>query len=92
MLTVSPNHCQGARLTWIRVFTSFGFEQQVGRRFAGTIFFSKSTSAFAWTRLLGAGVLPQRYFGRQLNNSSLVALDCYFSSLLDSLSLKKCVS
>ena len=30
------------------------------------------------------GVPSARHFGRQLNNFSLVALDCYFSSLLDS--------
>ena len=77
MFTASPNHCQGARLTWIRVFTSSGFEQQVGWRFACsvTIFFSKLTSAFAWTRLQGTGVL-------------LVALDCFLFSLLDSYLLR----
>ena len=33
LYTTTPNHCQGARLTWIRVFTFNGFEEQVGRRF-----------------------------------------------------------
>ena len=32
-----------------------------------------------WAR----GVLPPRHFAGQLNNFPLVALDCYFSSLLD---------
>ena len=88
--TASPSHCQGARLTWNQGFTSS--EQQVGWRFActGTIFFCKLTSAFAWTRLLGAGVLPPRHLARQLTN--LVALECYFSLPLGSLSLKKCPS
>ena len=99
--TASPSHCQGARLTWIMVFTfllfrpaviSYGFEQQVGWRFActGTTFFSKLTSAFAWTRLLGAGVLPPKHLARPLTN--LVALECCFSSPLGSLSLMKCPS
>ena len=90
--TASPNHCQGARLTWNQGFTSSGFEQQVGWRFActGTIFFSKLTSAFAWTRLLGAGVLPPRHLARQLTSSrSATSLHLSAHYLLRSVPLKQ---
>ena len=88
--TASPNHCQGARLTWNQGFTSS--EQQVGWRFActGTIFFCKLTSAFAWTRLLGAGVLPPRHLARQLTSiRSATSLHLSAHYLLRSVPLKQ---
>ena len=87
LYTTTPNHCQGARLTWIRVFTFNGFEEQVGRRFdcTGSIL-SQTNICLCLDSTAGRRVFFSQ--GTSLGSSS----NRNFSSPLDSLFLKKCPS
>ena len=93
------NQCSLRHQTTVKALGSLesGFSLHLGlnsrgRRFActGTIFFSKPISALAWTRLLGAGVLPPRHLARQLTSSrSATSLHLSAHYLLRSVPLKQ---